>query len=158
MIERHVKTLTSALFRTLLWGLIACCVAVVALVVFLVLGSSCRRRERDVSDVAEYAERVGQRCTVLKGLVAHGVTNIDGNHVLVITTPPGIGGRHVTFQEAVPKGSELVVTRVTECWNCPFDRITYRLKVESSVPRIAREEGKAGPDVLSPDEVLCRNP
>lgn len=138
--------------------LIACAVIVVGFLTLLMLGTSCRRLERDVSHQGAYSALVGQRCVVLKGLIAHGVTAIDGNQVIVVTTPPGIGGRHVTFEEAVPKGSQFVVTRVTECWNCPFDRITYRLKVENSNPRVAKEEAQANDDILSPEEVSCRKP
>ncbi len=94
---------------------------------------------------------------VLKGLVAYGATNPDGYHGLHITTPPGVGGREITFNMDVPKGTILKVVSVRECWNCPFFRISYGFNIDS-IPRLATSEVFGYPKILAPDEVTCTSP
>ena len=119
---------------------------------------SCRARYRDVSHERRYAERVGQRCTVLKGLIAHGVTwdsrNEDPTEWVTVTPPPGFGGREVTFEVDVPKGTEIWITSVQECLNCPFGRTRYSVTIPdlrklNPYPIFTREES------LAADQVQC---
>ena len=102
-----------------------------AVVSLLALGalSAWGARHRDVSTRARYAARVGQKCVVLRGLRAHGWSlnyNDDVTHRVDVTTLPGIAGPEITFKTPIPRGTTFVITSVRECWNCPFDRISYR--------------------------------
>lgn len=143
--------------RSLTVGCIGCVVVVLGFFAFLAVGTSIEARYQDVSREAEHARWVGLQCVVLKGLFGYGATAINGNHVLRITLPPGVGGRHVTFNTDVPKGTILTVASVRRCWNCPFDRISYGFKIDS-IPRLATAEVFGGPQVLAPEELSCARP
>ena len=121
---------------------------------FIAFGTSCQRRYQDVSKEAKHSEWVGQECVVVNGLIGYGFTGLDGNHGLGLTTPPGVGGREITFKLPVPKGTKLQVSSVRECWNCPFDRIDYGFRIEG-IPRLERDEVFAFPHVLVPEELSC---
>jgi hypothetical protein len=124
-----------------------------------VLGTSCQRRYTDVSHEPSHAERVGQRCTVLKGLRAHGFNwdHPDVTHEVDVTPLPGIGGREITFKVAIPKGTTILVTGVRKCWNCPFGgRIDYAVKIQE-LPELAPHRVFARAEALAPDEVRCAN-
>ena len=129
-----------------------------ALVVLPLVLSQCRSRYKDVSHEPGYAERVGQRCTVVKGLRAHGFTvdlrRKDVTHEVAVTTLPGIGGPEITFKVDIPKGTTIVVTGVRECWNCPFDRIDYAIRIPE-LAELATHRVFARSDALAPDQVQC---
>ena len=133
-------------------------IAFVGLFISFMVLSSCTAYYRDVSSERKHAKRVGQRCVVLKGLRAHGFTldlrKRDVTHEVAVTTMPGIGGPEITFTAPVPKGTTLVVTSVRECWNCPFDRISYGIAIRD-IPRLAPYMIYARAEALAPDEVEC---
>jgi hypothetical protein len=111
-----------------------------------------------VSSEPKYAERVGQKCVVLKGLRAHGFT-LDladkVTHEVDVTALPGIGGPEITFTEPLPKGTALNVIGVRKCWNClAFDNIDYEVNIPE-VPRLAGYHVFARAEALSLDEAQC---
>ena len=103
-------------------------------------------RFTDVSHRHPYVDRIGQRCTVLKGLRAHGVKrDLDSevtNHV-TITTLPGVGGPEITFEVALPKGTIIVIKGARNCWSCLFPRVQYAV----TVPAVSK---------LAPHSVFAR--
>lgn len=125
--------------------------------VFIAL-SSCDARYRDVTGKPAHAALVGQRCIVLKGLLANGFTldlrKKDITHEVDVTTLPGIEGPEITFKTHIPKGAAFVVTSVRECWNCPFDRISYGIEVRG-FPELAAYKVFARSEVLAPQETQC---
>ena len=132
-------------------------IAAVSVLTFLGL-SSCAARYTDVSGRPPHSERVGQQCVVLKGLRAHGFTldlrKRDVTHAVDVTTLPGIDGPEITFKTPVPKGTVFTVTSVRECWNCPFDRISYGIKIPG-IHELAAHTIFASADALTPDEAQC---
>src|SRR5262245_53839484 len=114
----------AAVKRRYVLGFIAVYVlgSIAILVLLLISPKLTRARYVDVSDRSPYAERLGQRCTVLKGLRAHGYTldlrRKDLTHEVVVTVLPGIGGPEITFKVPLPKGITLVITAARKCWIC----------------------------------------
>jgi hypothetical protein len=132
-------------------------VLVGVMITILALGSSCQARYQDVSSEPKYAKRVGQRCMVLKGLRAHGITLDLGKKVteeVDVTALPGFGGPEVTFTAPVLKGTIINVIGARECWNCPFGRIDYEVNIPE-VPQLASYHVFARAEDLSSDEVQC---
>lgn len=127
-----------------------------ALPLLFVIGISCDARYTDASREPDHAERVGQRCMVLKGLKAHGVEldQRDVTHSVDVTTPPGIGGREITFQVDVSRGTEILIAGVRRCWNCPFGRIDYAIKIPE-LRQLAPYPVFARAETLEPDEARC---
>lgn len=144
------------------WGkriFLSLALAVLLPVVLVMLGTSCEARYTDVSQKPGYAERVGQRCTVLRGLRAHGVTldpsaKEEVTNYVAVTPLPGIGGREITFDVDVPKGTRILVTGVRSCSNCPFGRIDYAVEIPELM-KLAPHPVFAYADALAPDQVLC---
>jgi hypothetical protein len=132
---------------------------IVLMALVLVLsGCSGNAEYRDVSNDARYIASVGQRCTVLRGLRAHGYT-LNLNHRDVIdavdvTTLPGVGGIEIIFTVAIPKGTKILVTGAQECTNCPFGRVRYAVNIPD-LPRLAPYRVFVRPEVLAPDETDC---
>ena len=120
--------------------------------------SSGNARYTDVSGEPAHAERVGQRCVVRNGLRAHGFTSDlrkrDVTAEVDVTTLPGFSGPEVTFTTSVPKGTTLIVTSVRECWNCPFDRISYGVEIPD-LPELATLRVFARAETLGPQETQC---
>ena len=89
---------------------------VVALLVLMFINDG-PAEYRDVSHEPAHAVWVGQRCTILKGLMAHGVTLHPGPNEItdyVSIGTQGIGGREITFQVPVQKGTDLLITDVED--------------------------------------------
>lgn len=125
-------------------------VAVVAL-------SSCDAKHTDVSADPKHRLWVGRQCTVLKGLQAHGFTrDLNRRDVTdeVDVTTFGISGPEVTFTIGIPKGTSFLVTSVRECWNCPFDKITYGVEFPD-VRRLAGLKVFARPEAVAAEEAQC---
>jgi len=139
--------------KRIFWSLT---LSVVLLFGLFVLGTSCQARYTDVSQKPGHAERVGQRCTVLKGLRAHGFSwdQPDVTYEVRVTSLPGVDGREITFKVNIPKGTGIVVTGVRECWNCPFGRIKYAVEIPE-LTELAPHRVFADADALEPDQVLC---
>ena len=149
---RNIKRVVLAVVRV---AFLSCGV----MIAVLALGSSCQARYRDVSSDPKYAERVGQRCMVLKGLRAHGVTLDLGKkltHEVDVTALPGIGGPEITFTAPAPKGTTINIIGVRKCWNCPFGRIDYEVNIPE-VRQLAGYHVFAKAETLTPDEVQCTN-
>jgi hypothetical protein len=131
------------------------------LMAVLAIGTSCQARYADVSADPKYADRVGQQCLVLKGLQAHGVALHLGNKVtdeVDVTTLPGISGPEITFTAPLPKGTTLNVIGARKCWNCPFNRIDYEVRIPD-IQQLASYSVFARAETLNPDEVQCsKNP
>jgi hypothetical protein len=133
---------------------------VLIVLVGAVVFSQCDARHKDVSHDPQYASRVGQACTVLKGLRAHGLTRdlrTKATLEVAVTTLPGIDGPEITFKTPIPKGTVFRVTSVRECWNCPFDRISYGVSVPT-IPELAAHNTFARPEALEPTEAECNRP
>ena len=133
-------------------------VLVIGIPVFLALTES-PARYRDVSREPLYAVMIDQRCTVLKGLRAHGYTAVRGKRgetdgVVITTLPSYQGGSEITFKLDVPKGTVLRITSAKKCTNCLFGRTEYGFKVDS-IPRLAAFEIFGEPEVLAPEELAC---
>jgi hypothetical protein len=115
----------------------------------------------DVSHAPEYAGWVGQRCTVLKGLVAHGVTFHPGpNEVtdVVHISPRRIGGPEITFERPIHRGTDMLITGVERCTTCvmfAIGRIQYAVRIIPNLPELAPYPIHAIPDALKPDQVHC---
>ena len=115
---------------------------------------------RDVSTSPRYAGRVGQRCIVLKGLQAHGWSlnyNDDVTHEVDVTRLPGIAGPEITFETPIPRGTAFVISSVRECWNCPFDRISYGVDIPD-LPELKAYQVFARAEAVEPTEVRCTRP
>jgi hypothetical protein len=129
-----------------------------AALLLLIAGNSCGRRYTDVSAEPAYATLIGQRCVVTNGLRAHGWTadlsRKDLTQEVDVTSLPGIDGPEVTFKMPIPKGTGFVVKSVRKCWNCPFDRISYRIEVPD-IPRLSGYPVFARAEVLAPDQAEC---
>jgi hypothetical protein len=142
------------------FGLKSIAVLFAAFWVLLIVGDIWGSQWKDVSREPEHAARVGERCTVVKGLRAHGVTKAPGPNeheitdYVTITPLPGIGGREITFEVPLPKGLVMWVTGVHECWNCPFDRIRYAVTI-AEVRELAPYPVFARTEALAPDQVHC---
>ena len=95
---------------------------------------------------------------MLKGLRAQGVTLDPGPNEITdyvaIRPLPGIGGREITFELPLPKGTVMMVTSVQECWNCPFGRTRYAVTV-SEIGELAPYPVFARIRALAPDQVHC---
>jgi hypothetical protein len=115
-------------------------------------------RFRDVSHRHPYVDRIGQRCTVLKGLSAHSYTldlrRKDLTHEVVVTTLPGVGGPEITFRVPLPKGTIIVIKGARNCWSCLFPVVHYAVTV-SAVSKLAPYSVSAREEALGPDEVSC---
>ena len=115
-------------------------------------------RYHDVSHRSPYADQIGQRCTVLKGLVAHGYTldlrRMDLTHEVDVTTLPGIGGPEITFRVPLPKGTTIVINGARNCWSCLFPRVQYAVTIPD-VAKLSPYRVFAREEVLAPDEVHC---
>ena len=126
--------------------------------VLLIVGDVWRSQWKDVSREPEHAARVGERCTVVKGVRAHGVTmDLGPNEItdyVTITPLPGIGGPEITFEVLLPKGTVMLVTGVQECWNCPFGRIRYAVTVPE-VHEMAPYPVFARTEALAADQAHC---
>jgi len=139
--------------------LLAIGLAVVSFIALVALGS-WGARHRDLSTSARYVGRVGQRCVVLKGLRAHGWSLNDNDGVTYevdVTKLPGIAGPEITFETPIPRGTTFVVTSVRECWNCPFDRISYGLEIPG-VPELKPYKVFGRAEVVEAPEASCRRP
>jgi hypothetical protein len=127
------------------------CIAFIALV-------SCNAQYTDVSDRPRYAEWIGQRCTVLKGLRAHGFTldlrRKDVTHEVDVTTLPGISGPEITFTIPIPIGTTFVVKSVRECWNCAFEKIDYGVEI-LAIRELAAHKVFARAEALGQEETRC---
>jgi hypothetical protein len=119
--------------------------------------SSCDARYTDVSKEQDYAQWVGQKCVVLKGLRANGFTvdlrRKEVTHEVDVTAFP-IAGPEITFTTPVPKGTTIVVKSVRKCWNCPFGRISYGIEMPE-MPELLRYKVFARGDALAPAEARC---
>ena len=106
----------------------------------------------DVSHAPEYAGWVGQRCTVLKGLVAHGVTFHPGpNEVtdVVHISPRRIGGPEITFERPIHRGTDMLITGVERCVVVPSP--TWLLELppqQSACPPVRRAQVWKSPPVI----------
>ena len=124
----------------------------------LSLYGSYGARYTDVSHRRPYVDRIGQRCTVLKGLMAHGYTmdlrRKDLTHAVDVTTLPGVGGPEITFEVPLPKGTTIVIDGARNCWSCLFPRVQYAVTVPG-VARLAPHRVFAREETLGPDEVSC---
>ncbi len=133
-------------------------VLVAALVTSPFLLSGCQSRYTDVSREPEYAARVGQRCTVLKGLRGHGYTldlrRKDLTHEVDVTPVPGIDGPEITFKVDIPQGTTIVVSGVRKCSNCLFEKIDYAVSIPS-LPELASHRVFARANALAPAEAKC---
>ena len=116
---------------------------------------------RDVSHEPDHAVWVGQRCTVLKDLVALGVTHHPGPNkitdVVVISTQ-GTSGPEITFRRPIHKGVDMLITGVERCTNCrlfAYGRIQYVVTIIPNLRELAPYRVAAEPDVLDPDQVHC---
>ena len=118
---------------------------------------------KDVSHEQEHTGWVGQRCTVLKGLRAHGVTADSWpqrgiTDYVDITTLPGIGGPEITFTVPIHKGMDMLITRVEQCTTCRlfgFGRIRYAVTVIPKLRELAPYRVFVGTSELAPDQVHC---
>ena len=124
----------------------------------IILYDSYGVRFRDVSHRSPYAERIGERCTVLKGLMAHGYTldlrRKDLTHEVVVTTLPGVGGSEITFDIPLPKGTTIVFNGARNCWSCLFPRVEYAVTIPD-VAKLSPYSIFAREEALGPDEVSC---
>ena len=115
-------------------------------------------RYHDVSHRSPYASQIGQRCTVLKGLVAHGYTldlrRKDLTHEVNITTLPGVGGSEITFEVSLPKGTTIVLNGARSCWSCLLPRVQYAVTVPD-VAKLSAYKVFAREEAVAPDEVRC---
>jgi len=115
----------------------------------------------DVSHEPGHSAWVGQRCTVLKGLMAHGVTLHPGpNEVTdyVRIGTQGIGGREIMFQVPIHRGMEIVVRGVERCTNCrlfAFGRIRYAVTIIPNLRELAPYRVFANSYAMEPDQVHC---
>ena len=115
---------------------------------------------KDVSQA--YAHWVGQRCTVLKGLVAKGVTlgDLGPNQItdVVYISTLASTGPEITFRKSIRKGTDMLITSVEVCINCPFPpypRFRYGGTLIPSVPELAPHRVFAGSDAVADDQVHC---
>ena len=117
---------------------------------------------RDVSDEPDHADWVGQRCTVLKGLAAHGVTLHPGpneitDFVHIVRQNVG-GGPEITFQVPIHRGMDMLITDVEQCTNCvmfSIGRIRYAVTIIPNLRELAPYRVFADSYTLAPDQVQC---
>jgi len=95
--------------------------------------SGCDAAYRDVSSELLHKGRVGQTCTVLASLRAHGVAKkLEGEKPTeyVSIWNPGFSGPEVTFTAAIEPGAKIKVLSARKCTNCPFDeQVEYQVQV-----------------------------
>ena len=115
---------------------------------------------KDVSQA--YAHWVGQRCTVLKGLVAVGVTlgDLGPNQItdVVHISTLAATGPEITFRESIRKGTDMLITSVEAFTNCPFPpypRLRYGVTLIPSMPELAPHRVFAKSDAVADDQVHC---
>jgi hypothetical protein len=124
--------------------------------------SACDARYRDVSSEPAYRIVVGQTCTLVVDLRAHGVTKKierEKKTDFVTIWNPGFSGPERTFLEILKPGTQLKILAARQCTNCPFeDRLEYEVKV---IPEPIQFEGKPAylrAESMSAQHMQCAKP
>jgi len=118
---------------------------------------ACDAKYSDISGSPEYSDRVGQICITLKPFYAYGYT-YDLNHKktdAISLYPQKMASRAFhTFSLEIPEGSDITIVAVRECWNCPFDRISYEVTA-SNHKEFSMHPIYASEKVMDKDNVQC---
>lgn len=131
--------------------------AIIFISVTAMLLTACDAKYNDVSATKEHSDKVGKICTTLKPFFAYGyTTNLNNRKTDAISLYAQIMAdrSYHTFSLELQVGSELVIVAVRECWNCPFDRISYEVKGPGN-QQLSKHPIYASEKVMGEDNVLC---
>lgn len=105
--------------------------------------AGCDAAYRDVSAELPHRDRIGQTCTVVAPLRAHGVTKkLEGERKTDYITiwNPGFTGPEVTFTADIEAGARIKILGARKCTSCPLDeRVDYQVQVSPEpIPFLGR--------------------
>ena len=96
------------------------------LVITLIVGflSACGIANfENVSSITEYNSLIKQRFILTKELKIHAISldqKIKALYRYSLTKPPGIAGREILWQKALPIGTVIEITKIERCTDCLF--------------------------------------
>ena len=131
--------------------------AIFFLSVITMLLTACDAKYTDVSGATEYSDKVGQICTTRKPFFAYGYT-IDLNNrktdAISLYAQKMADRAYHTFSIELKVGSKLAISAVRECWNCPFDRISYEVTAPG-YQELSKHQIYASEKAMGKDNIQC---
>lgn len=88
----------------------------------------------DVSSNKKYNSSIKQRYILTQELKVNAISldqKVKALYNYSVTKPPGIGGREILWQKALPSGTVIEITKVERCTDCLF---MSRYRAEITLP------------------------